>query len=241
MKKFLRNLNLTLILTLLLITNANAGIIILGTRFVFEADKKEIDIQVQNPSKNTALVQVWLENANSEIKTNPPFTPIPPLFKIAANSEQNVRILKNKANLAQDRETLFYINFLDIPPKTEEENSGKSFVKISINSSLKFFYRPKLKLDRGKAEQNIEWRLVTTNKQTFLQAKNKSPYYISLDALGFKYKNKTYEAESKMIAPFSSENFKLENFNLTAKIKGEVIFKSIDDFGNKNQFKAFTN
>lgn len=229
---------LVILTTFAFTTSASAAIQVYGTRFVFEESMQEIEIEIKNSEKRASLVQVWLENDTPENQASIPFTPIPPLFKMPKNSEQTVKVIKNKANLAKDRETLFYISFLDIPPKDKSLTKDDSFIEISVQSAFKFFYRPKLKMERAKAEQNIHWRLVTKNKVVFIEAKNQSPYFISLDALKFEHKNKSYEAKSKMLAPFSTTSFKLENFKLPATTKGKIKFISIDDFGGKNKLEA---
>lgn len=240
MNKFLKNLKFLIILGIFLSIDANAGIVIKGTRVIFEEGMKDTNITMKNTNPRTSLVQVWLENFSPENKITVPFTPIPPLFKMAKDSEQTIRVVKNKANLAKDRETIFYINFLDVAPKDKSLAENTSSVQISIQTRLKFFYRPKLKMPRSEAEQKLDWRLIKKNKVVFIEAKNKSPFYISLEDLIFEHKNKKYTSQADMIAPFSTSTFKLDKFNLPTSAKGVFVFKSIDDYGNKNEFKVKT-
>lgn len=230
-----------LILTSLFATSVQASVIVLGTRFVFPAEEREISIRLENTNTTPALMQVWFDDGNEKSRgENVPFNVLPPLFKMKAKSSQSLRVIKTQANLPKDRETLFYINVLEIPPKPNlKKGESQNYLQFSIRSRFKFFYRPKLKISRNYAEKNIEWRLVQKGKSVVLEANNKSPYFITLNKLYFDVKGKKYFVKNlPMLEPFKQASLQLDKFNLPASTKGKINFSSINDFGGETEFSS---
>lgn len=220
---------------------SEASVIVLGTRFVFPAEDREISIRLENPEKTPALLQIWFDDGNENSRgENVPLNALPPLFKMQPKSSQRVRIVQTQSDLPKDRESIFYVNILEIPPKPKfKQASGQNYLQFSIRSRFKIFYRPKLKMSRDQAEKNIQWRLVQKGKQVLLQAKNTSPYFVTLSELNFSHNKKKYAfANVFMLAPFATTNLKLENFNLPVSVKGKVFFTSINDYGGKTKFSS---
>lgn len=65
----------------------------------------------------------------------------PPVIRVAANSGQQLKIKKLANNLPGDRESLFYLNVLDIPPNSDE-NKDKNIIKFALQNRIKLIYRP---------------------------------------------------------------------------------------------------
>lgn len=61
--------------------------------------------------------------------------------RIEPDEQVQIRLmaLASLNNLPQDRETLFYYNVREIPPRTKEQN----VMQIAMQSRLKLFWRPK--------------------------------------------------------------------------------------------------
>ena len=125
-----------------------ANVVITGTRVIYPADQKSISVQLTNVGNEPSLVQSWLDKGN--ISSNPntesvPFIIAPPVTRVEANAGQTLRInFTNTESLAQDRESLFYFNLLDIPPKPSDSDlqNNPNYLQLAIRSRLKFFYRP---------------------------------------------------------------------------------------------------
>ncbi|KAF0655380.1 hypothetical protein L245_07005, partial [Salmonella enterica subsp. enterica serovar Worthington str. BCH-4719] len=64
-----------------------------------------------------------------------------PVIRVAANSGQQLKIKKLANNLPGDRESLFYLNVLDIPPNSDE-NKDKNIIKFALQNRIKLIYRP---------------------------------------------------------------------------------------------------
>ncbi|KJG00519.1 molecular chaperone, partial [Raoultella planticola] len=99
--------------------NAN-NIIVNGTRFIYPGNEKEITVQLSNTADRPALAQAWLDNGNADATPDTittPFIITPPISRVDAKSGQTLRIkLGSAAGLAQNKETLWWLNLLEIPP-----------------------------------------------------------------------------------------------------------------------------
>ncbi|MDH8489617.1 fimbria/pilus periplasmic chaperone, partial [Klebsiella pneumoniae] len=77
---------------------AQAGIVIGGTRVVYDGDKKEASASIRNPEKSGVyLVQTWVDNGERRGKA--PFIVTPPLFRINPGEENMLRIIRTGGNL----------------------------------------------------------------------------------------------------------------------------------------------
>lgn len=59
--RFIRTTGLAMALLPLTLTTANAGVIIGGTRVIFEGAKKEATINITNPDNTPNLIQSWID------------------------------------------------------------------------------------------------------------------------------------------------------------------------------------
>ncbi|ALP58412.1 fimbria/pilus periplasmic chaperone [Pseudomonas aeruginosa] len=67
-----------------------------------------------------------------------PFITIKPLTLISPNGQQMLRVLHAGQSLPEDRESLFWLNILDIPRNPRQADTRK----FAIRQRLKLFYRP---------------------------------------------------------------------------------------------------
>ena len=96
------------------------NIIVNGTRFIYPGNEKEITVQLSNNADRPALAQAWLDNGDADATPDTittPFIITPPISRVDAKSGQTLRIkLGSSAGLAKDKETLWWLNLLEIPP-----------------------------------------------------------------------------------------------------------------------------
>ncbi|VDZ63328.1 Uncharacterized fimbrial chaperone YehC precursor (plasmid) [Klebsiella aerogenes] len=71
-----------------------------------------------------------------------PFLLSPPVARITGNSGQQLRIKKLANKLPANKESLFYLNVLDIPPNTPG-SEGANTLRFAMQNRIKLFYRPK--------------------------------------------------------------------------------------------------
>ncbi|EAM2857303.1 fimbrial assembly protein [Salmonella enterica] len=199
----------------------NAAVNVDRTRIVMGGEAKSLAITLTNQSKTQPyLAQSWIDDASGK-RSESYLLALPPLQRIDAGKKTQVRIMALPAttNLAKDRETLFYLNVREIPPKSDKEN----VLQIALQSRLKLFYRP----DgiKKKASDRVEEKVTVTRQDGKLVLNNPTPYYITLGYLGVDDKGSFPGFDSVMISPFSSQNFDV-------KLSGNRLDVGyIDDFG----------
>ena len=203
---------------------AHAGIVIYGTRIIYPAEKNEVLVQLMNQGGRSSLVQSWIDDGDTSLppeKIKVPFLLTPPVVKVAGDSGQQIKIKKMPNMLPDNKESLFFLNVLDIPPNNID-NAGKNVLKFAMQNRIKLFYRPK--------------GISSVNKGTFQKLSMKrsgSIYSIKNDAANWitvtevKANNVKINNESIMLAPLSSADVALKNAN-TNQYKMTII----DDHGN---------
>lgn len=175
MKQFIAAMTASFVL---LSATAQAGIVMGGTRVVYQEGKREATMTVTNADMQTPyLVQSWVDNASAEDKRPAPFVVTPPLFRLEPEQQNVLRITFTRGALPADRESMFWLNIKSIAP-TQKEDANK--LQINVKSRFKLFYRP-----QGlKGEAKDAWMHLTFSVQgNQLVANNPTPYHISLFSL----------------------------------------------------------
>ncbi|ECG8516350.1 fimbrial chaperone protein [Salmonella enterica subsp. salamae] len=189
----------TSLLTLALCGQAMAAFTISGTRFIYAEGRKNISFEVTNNSDDTYGGQVWVDNISQNSGVY--MVPTPPFFKVNAKQKQIVRIIKTDGGtLPTDRESLFWLNIQEIPPKPKTD---ENVLSVAVNTRVKLFYRPKSLVEgRKNAEKKIE---VVHRGGAYL--KNSTPYYFAIAKVKVNGKEIPLTAKEEealaILAPFS--------------------------------------
>lgn len=231
MKKII---NVSFILLFMLITSiAKASVVLERTRLIFPMDKSILSLQIFNRSEQATLVQSWIDDgdiSSTPETTTAPFIVIPPIMKVSSNGGAQLRIQQLDNKLPQDRESIFYLNVLDIPPKP---NSGENTntLQLALQTRIKLFYRPKqLELTSSAIFNQIE----ITKEQQNLEISNPSAYFFTISKI-YTQENKGQSLiHTTMIAPFSKQKIEYQGRVDTNQVI-TVIY--IDDDGNYQQDK----
>lgn len=225
-------------------SRSEATVVIGGTRVVYPAKEKEVTVKLTNQGAQPALVQVWLDDGDA--KSTPttakvPFEVLPPFFRLDQGRGQAVRVIYTKEPLAADRETLFWINVLEVPPKSAE--GGKNLLEFAFRTRIKLFFRPSgLAGTVNGAPDKLVWKLVNGEggKGVALQVTNPTPYYVNFAQVGLKIGQRSViqderAAKGGMVAPGGSTTFQLDGLTSrpTAEVKAQ--FEVISDFGAVNR------
>ncbi|MFC0308803.1 fimbria/pilus periplasmic chaperone [Gallibacterium trehalosifermentans] len=230
------------LLLLLPMGMAQAGIIILGTRVIYPAEQKSVNVKLENKNPKPALAQAWIDNGDPNVppeQVKTPFVITPPLSRIEANKGQTLRITYTGDPLPTDRESIFYFNLLDIPPKPSAQmrQENPNFLQIAVRSRIKLFYRPQsLPMSAEEAYQQVEWRVASERGKPVVIVNNKTPYYITYATIELKQGAKTAKAkDADMVAPFSQVSYPL-----SSAVSGQatVHWSVINDFGGKQSGTA---
>ncbi|EEJ1823379.1 molecular chaperone [Salmonella enterica] len=204
---------------------AQAGIVIGGTRVIYDGDKKETSASVRNPEKSGVyLVQSWVDSGGQGGKT--PFIVTPPLFRINPGEENMLRIVRTGGNLPQDRESVFWLNVKSIPA-TDDSQPRINVLQVVVKSRLKLFYRP-AGLE-GQPESAYH-QLSVARSGNRLTVSNPTPYYVTLFTL--KVDGQEIK-EADMVPPRGSVTFPLPSGPATS-----VSWQAISDYGGVSQTES---
>lgn len=219
--------------------NASADIVISGTRIIYPESAKDVTVSMDNRGTRPLLVQTWLDDGRDS--TNPqelklPFIVTPPVSRVEPQKGQTVRITWLGQTLPKDKESLFWFNVLEVPPKAKESDN-QSMLQLAFRTRIKLFFRPTgLKGEPTEAAKNIKWSQTRQGQKVVLSAKNDSPYYVSLASASLISGGKRYEIETHYIEPFSSQTMNVKNAPLTGNSK--ITWQAINDYGgiDKHEF-----
>ncbi|EFB1644865.1 TPA: fimbria/pilus periplasmic chaperone [Escherichia coli] len=202
----------------------NAAVSLDRTRAVFNGGEKTITLNISNDNSQLPyLAQAWIENEKQEKITTGPIVVTPPVQRLEPGEKSMVRLSSTPEinKLPQDRESIFYFNLREIPPKSDKAN----VLQIALQTKIKLFYRP----DSIKAKPNAVWQdqLVLNKTSGGYTIDNPTPYYVTVIGLGGSKKQaEEGEFEPVMLAPKSSKTVKSDGYTTPY-----LIF--INDYGGR--------
>ncbi|MDV5226084.1 fimbria/pilus periplasmic chaperone [Providencia manganoxydans] len=147
------------------------------TRIIFDGGQKSISLNISNNNKQLPyLAQGWIENKEGQ-KIQSPLVVLPPVQRLEPGKSSQIKIEALPAinSLPQDRESLFYFNLREVPPKSNKPNT----LQIALQTRVKLFYRPKAIIPE---QNNAPWQeKLTLDKQGERYiVKNPTPYYVTI-------------------------------------------------------------
>lgn len=209
-------------------TNSLASVVINGTRVIYPSDAKEVSVKISNGGQSPVLLQSWIDNGDSNAKPaaiSVPFVLTPPMNRVEANKGQTLRISYVGSALPTDKESVFWLNVLEVPAKNKA-NTNQNSLQMAFRSRIKLFYRPVgLEGNANDAAKALTW----SSQGSRVQASNPTPYYVSLVNISINGK----KLDHAMVAPHSSMTLNLAG-NAGNKITGSFI----NDYGAVNTFDA---
>ncbi|MEQ5733529.1 molecular chaperone [Providencia alcalifaciens] len=182
--------------------------IVSGTRLIFDGSKNEATINVSNTGNIPALIQSWIDEGDDKIepsKINVPFIIPNAMVTLSPDESFSIRVFKKKDidQYPKDRESLFYLNVVDIPPKPENLKDGSNaLIQFVVRSRIKLIYRPSglsgnANLALGDLNMNFDGN--------YLVISNPTPFFINInDIKDIETKNRVFD--SIVIPPFSNKN-----------------------------------
>lgn len=197
LKSFLISTLMTTCLSTVSFHSAQAAIQAMASRVIYEGQAKATTLALRNNANQAYMVQSWLEAGEDGIKNAKiPFVITPPLVKIESQKETVIRFIYAGAGLPQDRESQFWVNIQEIPPKPEQEN----ILQLAVRTKLKLFYRPQqLDLQLADAVKQLKWYM----KDQTLYLENKSPLYVTIGDLKLNDQAKVVDnLNQDMVPPF---------------------------------------
>jgi chaperone protein EcpD len=205
-----------------------ASVVLSGTRVIYPSDAKEVSVKINNVGPSPVLLQSWIDNGDPNAKPaaiKVPFVLTPPMNRVEQGKGQTLRISYAGGSLPMDRESVFWLNVLEVPAKSEAK-TNENRLQMAFRTRIKLFYRP-----AGlQGNANDAYKTVTWNTQGGkVQATNPTPFYVNFVNLSVNGK----KLDNAMVAPRSSMVLNLAG-NGGNKISGSVV----NDYGAVNPFDA---
>lgn len=214
---FIRTTGLAVALLPLALMTANAGVIIGGTRIIFEGAKKEATINITNPDNTPYLIQSWIDMQDG-VAGKAPFIITPPLYRLDGGQKNLERIVMT-GSLSQEQESLFWLNIKAIPSASKQMNA----LQIAVKTRIKLIYRPEgLRASTPEEQAN---KLTWQQSGNAIQVNNPTPYVINFNEItlgGRKLDDVTY------VLPGASARFSVPE----GTSGHSLTFKVINDYGS---------
>lgn len=227
MNKFVKGA-LATVLYLAFCSQAMAAFVLNGTRFIYEEGKKNTSLTVTNEADKTYGGQVWIDNTNQGNGVY--MVPQPPFFKVGAKQKQVIRIMNTDSSLPKDRESLFWLNVQEVPPKPEVKDTEGSVLAIAMNTRVKLIYRPAAIKD---GRQDAEKQLILEQRGNETWLKNPTPYYMAV--IGMKADGKKVALSDKVLADIAQLK-PFSEVSLGKKVTGKTSVDAINDWGGAEEF-----
>ena len=148
-----------------------------------------------------------------------------------ASSQVKIQALPEINLLAQDRESIFYFNLREIPPRSDKANT----LQIALQTRVKLFYRPlAIAQKKGLSEAPWQEKLTLSHQGGRYQINNPTPYYITvIEAAPDLKAASPVDFKPLMIAPKSQQDL-----GLSTKVLGEKpVLTYVNDYGGRPQLQ----
>ncbi|WP_313049600.1 fimbrial biogenesis chaperone [Atlantibacter subterraneus] len=166
-----------LLMAALFSTSAFSGVEIGGTRLIYDGNKNQAAISVNNPDDRPYLIQAWVNKNENSDDNDDTFITTPPLFRLDPHKQNSVRVVLSGKPPATDKESVYWLNIKSIPASAP---NGKNELTIAVKSKMKLIYRPAgIKGDPATAYQQLQFSL----RAGKLVVKNPTPFSVSLHAV----------------------------------------------------------
>ncbi|AVU28710.1 fimbria/pilus periplasmic chaperone [Serratia marcescens] len=219
----------TTLLAGVLAPTAQAAIALDRTRVIFDGSVQSVSLSVSNQNKQLPyLAQGWLEDEQGN-KIQSPLTVLPPVQRIEPGKPSQVKIqaLPAAKLLPQDRETLYYFNLREIPPKSNKPNS----LQIALQTRIKLFYRPAAIAPERNAAPWQEQLTLSKQGDKYI-VNNPTPYYVTIvDAASRKGMEGAKGFEPFMVPPKGNVPLTIS----AGSVGGSPVLTYINDYGGRPQ------
>lgn len=195
------------------------------TRLVFKGDDKAISVDLKNASeKMPYLAQSWIEDEKGE-RISSPLVAVPPVQRIEAKGIGQVKIqgMPAIAALPQDKESLFYYNVREIPPKSDKPNT----LQIALQTRIKLFYRP-VSLIKIDPINPWQYKVTLEKKGNQYQVNNPTGYYVILSNASNRVDGTAAKGFTPMVIPPQTHLLMAVN---ASELGGVPVLTYVNDYG----------
>ncbi|MBI0472088.1 molecular chaperone [Pectobacterium parmentieri] len=217
------------ILSALATQQSQAAIALDRTRVIFDGSQNSVSLDISNQNKQLPyLAQGWVEDEKGN-KIQGPLAALPPVQRIEPGKPGQIKIqaLPVIGQLPQDRESLYYFNLREIPPRSTKPNT----LQIALQTRIKLFYRPAaIVMDKNAAPPQEKLTLSRQGDKYIVN--NPTPYYITLVDAGSKKDIAGVAGfEPMMIPPRGSMPLTVS----AASVGNRPVLTYVNDYGGRPQ------
>lgn len=226
-------------LVLTVTTPVMASVVMLNTRVIYPGDAQSETLQFTNNDNIPYIMQIWSDKnnpASTPDNADGPFMAVPALFRIEPRTGQSVRLFFTGKNLPQDRESVFYLNFVQIPPKNMAKAQNQ--MVVVLRNRNKIFYRPKTIIGSVDDVVNqIHFSVKEERGNVQLTVINDSGYYASFISADVIADTQKIAFPASMVAPKTQMLWVAKNIRLSSKPL-KVKFTLVNDYGGHTSAEA---
>ncbi len=215
--------------------SAEASVVIGATRVIYNAGEPEVTLKLSNEGRSPALAQSWVDagdahGAPSNISV--PFTVTPPISRIDPSRSQTLRIVYTGEPLPKDRESVFWLDVLEVPPKPGADGGDANHLQLAFRSRIKLFFRPDhLQGTPEAAPAQLTWRVTRTGQQSAIEVRNPTAFHVSMTEISVHAAGKTaIFDDGGMVGPGETATFPLKGEVADAP-DAKVQYLWLNDYG----------
>ena len=219
---------------------AVATVTLVGTRVVYPMSAKFVDITAENSGKQSAQMIAWIDDG--DINSTPdtasaPFLVAPAVKVLGPGRKQLLRIAYNGGSLPVDRESVYYLNITEIPPKSVGSQS-MPVMQVAVRTRVKIFMRPTgLVGEPIAAARKLSWELIPNSDGARMRAKNPSPYFISMASIMLmRGDTMVADLDRGMVPPWGQAEFPLPTGAVDILGATAVNYVYVNDYGGGEAF-----
>jgi chaperone protein EcpD len=236
MNAILRNLLVAAGVACGCIGHADASVVVNGTRVLYPSSEREVTVKVQNTGATPALVQAWIDTGDADASPDlidVPFVLTPAMFRLDPAKGQTMRLIYSRAPLPQDKETLFWLNVLEVPPKAKNAEGGVgNQIQLAIRTRIKLIFRPEgLPGRASEAPSHVRWEVAPVASGYRLKATNPTAYHVNLGRIELLVEGQSLDAGAGFVSPGSSKEFDLVGLTGWPKAAATVQYIALNDYG----------
>jgi fimbrial chaperone protein/chaperone protein EcpD len=223
--------------------DTHASVVVTGTRIVFAHEEQETTVRLTNKGTEPALVQAWVDSGDAAIDPNraeAPFLVEPPISRIEPGKGQSIRLIHTGEPLAEDVESLFFFNILDVPPKPAQTQADQNSLQFALRTRIKLFLRPAgLRGTAAEAPSAVTWHIEQHGAGLRLVARNPTPYHVVLDRIeAVSRQGSVVDEEGGQISPRGEQSFRIQGLTGSPESWVRVRFMTINDHGGNTNGEA---
>ncbi|MFS2127232.1 molecular chaperone [Pseudomonas sp. Pseusp97] len=192
---------------------AQASVVITGTRVIYPGDAREKTVQLSNKDGFPNVIQAWIDiddPASTPDTAKAPFVVNPSVSRMAPGSGQTLRILYTGSGLPRDRESLFHLNVLQIPPRNAAKAEQNQML-LMLRNRLKLFYRPAgIAGSPEQLPEKLRFSLVQNGSDWSVKVENPTGYHASFGGATLSIGERQWKLKPSMVAPLGLAQWRAE-------------------------------